>query len=174
MLIPMKASKLTEHILLEIRAKREEFRLAAGCGGQCGDVAEWIFSSYGWPNIGGMYLSPSLEPIGDHVWNVLPDGSILDATADQWCESDEDIRIVPVDSPDHKRFRYEWTPDFNPDLADRYPQLKGIPWSGEFDFDASRRLRAERGHGWWLPDPSLYRSDWDPVTGYEAPAGPRP
>ena len=157
---------LTETTAAEIRAMRHAVRIAAGRGGQCGEVAEWICRRSGWTNVGGMYLSPSLEPIGDHVWNVLPDGSILDATADQFCEG-HDIRLVPAGSPEQQRYRFEWTADFNPDLADRYPELASIPWSGEFDVDASQRLREERGEGWWLSDPARYR-DWDPLSGYEA------
>jgi hypothetical protein len=159
--------QFTEHIADEIRAVRHEARLDAGCGGQCGDVAEWICRRYGWANIGGVYLSPSLEPIGDHVWNELPDGSILDATADQFCEG-HDVRLVPPGSPEHRRYRLEWTADFNPDLAEHYPDLAGTQWSGEFDLDWSRRLRAERGDGWWLSNPSQYR-EWNAETGYEAP-----
>lgn len=159
------AAWLTETTATEIRAIRREVRIAAGRGGQCGEVAEWIYGRFGWTKVGGMYLSASLEPIGDHVWNVLPNGSILDATADQFCEG-HDIRLVPAGSPEQQRYRFEWTADFNPDLADQYPELTGIPWSGEFDVDASQRLLAERGEGWWLSDPSRYRQ-WDPVSGYE-------
>ncbi|MGY3581955.1 hypothetical protein ACVIGB_001122 [Bradyrhizobium sp. USDA 4341] len=166
-------SEPTSDMLLEIRTVRQQFRLAAGCGGQCGDVAEYICSRWGWANVGGVYLAPSLEPIGDHVWNVLPDGSILDATADQFSEG-HDVRFLLKDSPDFRRYRPEWTIDYNPDLADAYPELAGVTWSQEYDFDVSRRIRAQRGEGWWLPDPSDYRH-WDPVAGcYAEPASSTP
>lgn len=157
--------ELTIDILQEIRIYRQACRLDAGCGGQCGDVAEFICRRWGWVNIGGVYLSPSLEPIGDHVWNVLPDGSILDATSDQFQEG-HDIRLVPEGSPGFHRYRPEWTTDYNPDLSNHYPELAGLAWSREYDIDVARRLRFERGEGWWLTDPSHYR-DWDPVSGYE-------
>jgi hypothetical protein len=150
---------------------RQACRLDAGCGGQCGDVAEFVRRRWGWINIGGVYLAPSLEPIGDHV---LPDGSIFDPTSDQFQEG-HDVRLVPPGSPGLHRYRPEWTPDYNPDLAEHYPELAGLAWSREYDIDIARRLRVERGEGWWLPDPSRYRN-WDPVSGYEEKpaATPRP
>jgi hypothetical protein len=147
-----------------IREMREQIRRSEGRGGQCGFVAEWIATTYLWAAHSGVYLSPSGEPIGDHVWNVLPDGAILDATADQFCEG-YDVRIISPADPEHSRFRPEWTADYNPGLANRYPELAGVSWSGEFDFDVARRLREMRGDGWWLPDPSQLR-EWNAETAY--------
>lgn len=155
-----------------IRDTRERIRRAEGRGGQCGFVAEWIWDRYQWPAYSGVYLAPSGEPIGDHVWNVMPDGSILDSTADQFCEG-HDVRIISPDDPEQRRYRPEWTDDYNPELGDRYPELAGIIWSGEFDFDVSRRLRAERGHGWWLPDPSRL-CEWNKETGYLSSSAENP
>lgn len=160
----------TAAVVAEIAAIREEVRRAEGAGGQCGFVAEILADRYGWTAVAGMYLAPSLEPIGDHVWNVMADGTIVDATADQFCEG-HDVRIVPPDDPAQSRYRSEWTADYNPGRADRYPELAGVAWSGEYDFDVSRRLRAVRGPGWWLGDASDLK-EWDPHTGYGRPEGP--
>jgi hypothetical protein len=48
-------------------------------------------------------------------------------------------------------------------MADRYPELTGVAWSGEIHIEIFNRLREERGEGWWLKDPSAYR-EWHPET----------
>jgi len=95
-----------------------------------------------------VYLSRTLEPIGDHVWNELRDGTIIDPTPLQWHEGHH-VRIIPPDDSEHKRYRIEWSKDYNPGMADEYPELKGVPWSGEYDMDMARRLKKERGPQWW-------------------------
>ncbi len=143
-----------------IRSIRRDCREDAGCGGQCHEVASVLMDRFGWESRYGVYLAPSMEPVGgDHSWNILPDGSILDATADQFQEG-HDIRVVPLGDAEQARYRPEWSPDYNPSRAAEYPELAGVAWTGEFDFDRSRRLRDERGKGWWMADPSAHR-DWD-------------
>ena len=162
----------------DVRAIREDCRQYAGCGGQCHAVADILMSKYGWPSEYGVYLAPSMEPVGgDHSWNRLPDGSILDATADQFQEG-HDIRMVPPGDPEQARFRPEWSPDYNPGRAAEYPELAGVAWTGEYDVEWSRRLRDERGTGWWMADPTAHR-EWEPDDGYgvpvpSSPASPSP
>ncbi len=117
--------------------------------GFCPMVSAILEEKFGWVNTGGIYLSESLEPIGDHVWNVLGDGTIVDATSLQFHEGHH-IKIIPPNNPEHKRYRTEWNSDYNPGMSKDYPELEGVKWSGEHDFDAITRLRKERGDKWWL------------------------
>ena len=129
---------------------REAIRREAGAGGQCSEVVFWLSRTFGWEGVSGVYTTPGDEPIIDHVWAELPDGAILDATADQIGEGHDGVRIVPPGHPDHGRYRWEWTADFNPDT---HPAEAGErSWTGERDLERMTRLRAERGDGWWLAD----------------------
>lgn len=64
--------------------------------GGCLWVSEALSDQYGWSLVGGCYV------VGDkhyaHYWNLLPDGRLLDATADQWNDGD-DIRVTSTDDP---------------------------------------------------------------------------
>lgn len=118
--------------------------------GMCHVVSEVIENKFGWPRWSGVYTAPSGDMIcSAHLFNVLPNGALLDATADQFGEGN-DIRIIQPDDPEYQRYRIEFYQDYNPDLADHYPELKGTEWSGEYDFDAQNRLRKERGDRWWI------------------------
>lgn len=68
--------------------------------GQCVWVAECIEHEFGWSVQWGHYSSPEYGNgvHVDHLWNVLPDGRILDATADQFGDGDN-IRITDGDDP---------------------------------------------------------------------------
>src|SRR6266403_582398 len=102
-----------------IRKMREEIRCGEGGGGYCHFVSEIIYNKFGWEQAGGVYCSAEGEPIcSSHRWNILPDGAILDATADQLGE--DDIVLIPVDDPRHKRYRLEYDIDYNPGLAQDY------------------------------------------------------
>lgn len=153
------AREFNDGTLAGIVEIREEVRVHEGSGGQCFFVAEVLQQRFGWEVGGGVYLARGGEPIGDHHWSVLPDGSILDATADQFCEG-HDVRLVRTDDPEFARYRAEWHEDYHPGHPD-FPELADVEWSGELDCDWSARLRLERGNGWWLPDPSALR-EWEP------------
>lgn len=127
-------------------------------GGQCHNVSAWIQERFGWTRAAGTYLSRDGEVIigGGHYWNILPDGSILDATADQIGEGHA-IRIVDITDPDHERYDMEWYEDYHPKHTDyaigdgrnkRNPEL----FTGEMDSDAENRLASERGSHWWIDD----------------------
>lgn len=61
--------------------------------GGCGVVSEVLDVRYGWQRSGGCYAStPEAHHIA-HYWNILPDGRILDATADQFGEPDVNGRV---------------------------------------------------------------------------------
>lgn len=77
--------------------------------GGCGWLSEIIERDYGWLCEGGCYLTPAGHI--DHFWNLLPDGSILDASADQFGENGDGIRISNPNDP-----RYDATcpcPEWN-------------------------------------------------------------
>ena len=77
-------------------------------GGTCGTVSEEIEIKHGYPAVWGAYRTPHhpkwKNP--EHVWNKLPDGSILDATADQFHEG-HDVRIVHPNHPDFARYNQD-------------------------------------------------------------------
>lgn len=72
--------------------------------GGCSWMSETIARVYGWHENGGCYVTP--EGHIAHMWNDLPGGLILDATADQFGEPGDGIRVVPGDDP-----RYDATCD---------------------------------------------------------------
>jgi hypothetical protein len=86
------AADITPEILEIIRLGRRAVRLDetgfdTEDAGQCGFVAELLMVRFGWQMEGGFYLSsaaPGHEGHADHVWNVLEDGTILDATHGQF------------------------------------------------------------------------------------------
>lgn len=142
----------TPEDLERIRQIREEVRAAEGGGGMCHFVSEIIYTEFGWSQAGGTVTAPNGDVmIAAHRWNELPDGAILDATADQLGQG-QDIRIIEPNDPLHKCYRLEWDVDYNPGMADQYPELKGVEWNGEEDFDHQDRLAQERGRYWYVTD----------------------
>jgi hypothetical protein len=84
---------------LTARIRRCEYRKWSEWDmGGCGVVSEVLDVRYGWERSGGCYIVNPDGVLGDevetrhvaHYWNILPDGSILDATADQFHDSGED------------------------------------------------------------------------------------
>ena len=132
-----------------IRMERHLIREEEGGGGQSAFLADAIERELGWPSFTGVYLAPSGEPIRVHAWNVLPDGRILDATADQFGEG-RDLAVVAPGDPAWARYRAEWTPAYNPSLAARHPELAGCEWGGRPDM-AALMSRIDDRRAWWLP-----------------------
>jgi hypothetical protein len=144
------------------RDLREEVRHAEGLPGQCHVVTEIIQAEHGWTRMSGTYLTPCLTfPAGDgaHYWNLLPDGSILDPTADQLGEDADDVRVLLPEDPRHARYVAEWFEDWHPGAPD-YDEADAIArgyrlrdaslWTGETDHDAYLRLvEAAEGDRWW-------------------------
>jgi hypothetical protein len=135
---------------------REDVRRDEGGGGLCHVVSELAMNRFGWEFFSGAYTNAADECIcSGHVWNLLPDGAVLDMTSDQFGEG-HDHRVVEPGDPDFSRYRYEWFADYNPGMAQFKDDLAGVAWSGEFDDDQQDRLRAERGIGWWLDDKAAF------------------
>lgn len=136
-----------------IRELREEIRIEEGGGGMCAIVSEVLYVEHGWEIRSGVYTTKNGEVICEaHLWNVATDGTLIDATADQFGEG-HDIRIIAPDDPDYPRYREEWYQDWNPDVAHDCPRSLGYSqWAGELDIAQASRLKNERGDGWWLND----------------------
>lgn len=90
--------------LERIRRLRAEVRLrdARPNDGRCGRVAEALETEFGWQRQSG-YLKLLDESVSwVHCWNLLDDGSILDATADQF----QDLwhgDVIMINSADPRR-----------------------------------------------------------------------
>lgn len=134
-----------------IEAMREEIRADEGGGGMCHLVSEWLWDQQGWERLAVAYLDPKGTVIcAGHLINALPDGSLLDSTADQFGEG-HSVRLLQPSDPDYGRYRPEFDDEVNPT---RYQEFKDFFWSGKPDFDLQDDVRAERGYGWWVQDPS--------------------
>lgn len=137
-----------------LKQEREAIRVEEGGGGMCHLVTELLWDRHGWARMPVSYLDRNGDVIcAGHLISVLPDGSLLDATADQFGEG-HDVRVLTPRQPDYGRYRPEFDEDFNPRIA---PECLGaFYWSGTEDYLAQNQLRAERGDGWWLKDTSSY------------------
>ena len=80
-------SVLTPADLERVRAIRHRVRLESGrSDGRCGKVAEAIEAELGWAYCWGHLRLRDGGICWIHCWNQLPDGTIVDATADQFEE----------------------------------------------------------------------------------------
>lgn len=155
------AKDITPKVIADIKKIVKKVHDDEGCDvtnpnevAHCWIVAEILENRYGWEKHGGVYLSRSGEPVGDHIWNVLDDGTIIDSTPLQFHEG-HDFRVIPPNDPEHNRYRYEWNQDYNPDVDYYHPHPQDDKWTGEYDMDAINRLRKERGQKWWLKEAPL-------------------
>jgi hypothetical protein len=56
-------------------------------GPGCSVISEWLWWTYGWEmRIGEFYQEEDIL-LGGHVWNVLENGTIIDASVDQFAEN---------------------------------------------------------------------------------------
>src|ERR671939_8951 len=86
---------------------RRQVRLASGRpDGRCGQVAEALQTEVGWA-----YRWGHLRLLDDgicwiHCWNQLPDGTVVDATADQFEERWlGDVVVLPPGDPRQAHYR---------------------------------------------------------------------
>lgn len=97
-------------------------------------LAHRIEQYYGWPAQQGIRLDQTGAPSRVCWWNWTRDGSVLDASAPRG------PAVHPPGSDGWRSFRREWHSGYNPDQADRYPELAGAAWSGEADLKAFERV----------------------------------
>lgn len=84
--------------------------------GLCMDVSDWLEGESGisFKRHSGVITAPDLKtPICLHSWVVLPDGSILDATRDQFFDG-PDVVLLKPGTQDWLRYQPEFDDDFNP------------------------------------------------------------
>lgn len=108
-----------ENRIVQIHEIRRRVRIASGrSDGRCGKVAEAIESELGWAYRWGHLLLLNGEVCWIHCWNQLPDGTIVDATTDQFEERWlGDLTVLPPDNalyshynatPPGHRFHITW------------------------------------------------------------------
>ena len=169
-------------MLVEVRDLRDALREEAYGAQQVGEIAAHVEMYWGWPAVRGVYTDGADEAIALHSWNLLPDGAVLDVSADRFGESRDVVVIAPGD-PAWSRYRQEWTQDFNPATPGVSPEVAACPWTGTPDMTTILERRAEYGQApWWLEgqDQTAYRAFQDTLSelraGYEPEAlaaGPR-
>jgi hypothetical protein len=97
--------------------------------GEALSVAFLIEKYFGWQMFEGVVLDADGAVVRRHVWNILPNGSILDATADLHGVT----RIGVLEAEDYRRYRAEWTAIYNPGNTAEFPELVGCAWTGLID-----------------------------------------
>lgn len=113
---------ITANWLAEALVQRAEIRTAAGGGGgQCSIVTEWaaldLFADarFGY---GGYYIDRARNAVIAHFWVNLPDGWLLDLTADQFGEGD-DYRLLAPGDPRRANYLFDWDDrDTDPGIPD--------------------------------------------------------
>jgi hypothetical protein len=90
-----------------VRAIRRRVRLASGRpDGRCGKVAEAIQAELGWAYRWGHLRLLDGGICWIHCWNQLPDGTVVDATADQFEERWlGDVAVLSPGDPLHPCYR---------------------------------------------------------------------
>lgn len=80
-------------------------------GPSCGTLAEWLAVEFGWQEFYGyIYDQQGLVIDEDHAWAILPDGTIIDASIDQFSGTIDAwpglpwVAIVPPGHPYQKRY----------------------------------------------------------------------
>jgi hypothetical protein len=109
--------------------------------GLCHEVSDYIQHFHGFARTSGTIMAKDcVTPICVHYWNVLPDLSVLDMTADQLLEG-VDYRIIPKGHPDW--FRYQ--PEFeNPDEVEEL-RGEGVHSDELLDFIIETGKRIDHG-----------------------------
>ncbi len=151
-----------------MRYKRAELRKQLGGGGRCYHLARFLYAEFGWKCADVTYLDSRGQVIMLHTINILPDGALLDATADQFGEG-FDVEIIAQDDVRYRRYRMEWTGRHNPlcdaQCAAVLAEL-GQVWSGYPDGHLELRNTQQRGHGWWLVDKTALQEFWRQQLAY--------
>lgn len=148
---------LTPTLISDIEKVRQEIRAEEGGGGMCHLVSEYLQSKFpDWERLYMSYLTTDGELIcaGGHVVNLLPDGSILDSTRDQFGEGFS-VSHIKIDSDEIGRYRPEFYQDYYPGHPDIGGSLDMYldHYSGTPD---DQLPEPSKTPGWWLADTTLY------------------
>jgi len=105
--LSLKIKQIHRETIEQVRAIRRRVRLASGRpDGRCGKVSEAIEAELGWAYRWGHLRLLDGEICWIHCWNQLPDGTILDATADQFEERWlGDVVTLPPGDPLYTHYR---------------------------------------------------------------------
>jgi hypothetical protein len=148
---------LNNTLIRSIETLRAEIREETP-GGMCELVSACLQDKYGWEALNVTYLSEEGRVIcADHTVIILPNGSILDGTRDQFGEG-HSVSLIGADTKEIGRYRpfffEDWHPDHpsdtNGDLAPWQPSF-----DGQLDYDLQDANQTQLGRGWWLADKSL-------------------
>jgi hypothetical protein len=144
---------LTPNIISQIEEWRHQCRVDNEGGGACHLVSEIIEDEWGFERQDGTYCTPDQRDICvGHYWNLLPDGSILDSTADQFGEGNN-IRIVSPKDPEFKRYHPRFPKDFDYNDDAEYTRITDLD---NQRYEKSQEYDKKHGEGWWLKDKKLY------------------
>lgn len=142
---PLVSQALIDDFLRARSVAREDFTHYGGpkwsIPGLCHEVSDYIQYTHGFARTSGTIMAKDcVTPICVHYWNVLPDMSILDMTADQLLEG-ADYRIIPKGHPDWYRYQPEFGyPDDVEDLRGH-----GVHSDELIDFIVETGNRIEQG-----------------------------
>jgi hypothetical protein len=143
----------SDDLIASIQSQREEIRVFEKGGGMCHEVAYWLQALHGWEPLSVAYLDEQGRVIcAGHYLSALPDGSLLDATADQFGEGNDVRLLLPTDS-DYGRYRPDFDEDINP-LNPDCPGFAPFYWDGTSDCMAQDAMEAQLGVAWWLTQPA--------------------
>lgn len=148
-------AEFTPEFVREAELLRETVRADEGGGGMCHVVSEIMEERHGWPRLSVAYLSEMGDVIcAAHVVSLLPDGSVIDWTRDQFGEG-HSVSLISADASEIGRYRPEFYEDFHPGHPDDTDGVMAAwldTYAGHTDCDEQDRLSEERGRGWWLED----------------------
>ncbi len=166
-----KGSDITPELLDGVRAIRHRIRREGGGGGLCHIVSEDLRTRHGWERACVGYLSMDGGMIcASHYVNILGDGTILDATADQFGEG-HDVRVVHPGDIEYGRYRPDFSEDYHPGLEPVQLAAWMPDWNGVEDFDAQDADMDARGPAWWLDDTTAYLAYLDEQAALARAAG---
>lgn len=144
--------------IAKLREERHKWRIENGGGGACHLMSEYIEDAYGFKRKSGTYTALNGDVISadGHMWNVLPDGSILDTTCDQFGD-EQDIQLIKPTDPNHARYREAYLSYCHPGHKD-YPDFKDDKWDGKMDDVEEKRLQKKLGKNWWVQNRDAFKA----------------
>jgi hypothetical protein len=150
--------ELTPEFVKTVEAIREQIREDERGGGMCHLVTDELCAmNKGWERMYVSYLTDEGEVIcgGGHAINVLPDGSILDPTRDQFGEGFS-VSHIKTGSDEIGRYRPEFYEDYHPGHPE-HPELAAwLPfYEGTDDSKLHDTIKKSKARGHWLQDLTL-------------------
>jgi hypothetical protein len=150
-------NELSDDIIAEIEKLRATVREESP-GGMCEIVSECLQQRYQWTPMVVSYLSEDGRIIcADHTLVILPDGSLLDATRDQFGEG-HSVSLIKAGTQEMGRYRpffhEDWHPG-HPDDTDGDLSAWLPTYTDKNDYDLADETKLKLGDGWWVDDKTL-------------------